>query len=131
MKWCTPHLSKLQNWSLTIRLYPVISWTLVGRQALLLYGDVMSIFYSPRQLGCFHNQVFPGIQESLKQWVTQAIDSEFVLSWLCLINVLLIDIINIYIKTLIILQLLNNSYIQLKMLLVGSVFMAYQPLLVI
>ena len=45
------HSPKLQHyWSLTIRLFSVISRTLIGG-VLLLCKDVVSVFYSPSRLG--------------------------------------------------------------------------------
>ena len=47
----TPHFPKLQHYrSLTIRLFSVISWTLVG-VVLLLCRDAVGVFYSPSRLG--------------------------------------------------------------------------------
>ena len=47
----TPHSPKFQlYWNLTIRLYSVISRTLIGRFLLLCRGAV-SVFYSPSRLG--------------------------------------------------------------------------------
>ena len=47
----TPHSPKLQHyWSLTIRLFSVISRTIVGG-ILLLCRDAVGVFYSPSWLG--------------------------------------------------------------------------------
>ena len=47
----TPHSPKLQrHWDLTIRLFSVISWTLVDGVLPLCRGAV-SVFYSPSRLG--------------------------------------------------------------------------------
>ena len=47
---CTPNSPKLQHyWSVTIRLFNVISRTLIGCvRVLLLYKDTVSVFFSPR-----------------------------------------------------------------------------------
>ena len=46
-----PHCPKLQHyWNLSIRLFRVISRTLVG-DALLLCRDAVSVFYSPNRQG--------------------------------------------------------------------------------
>ena len=50
MKGCL-HSPKPQHyWNLTIRLFSVISWTLVVG-VLLLWREAVSVFYSPSQLG--------------------------------------------------------------------------------
>ena len=48
----TPHSPKLQNWSLTIRLFSVICRTLVG-VAIHPCRDAVDILYSPSWLSCF------------------------------------------------------------------------------
>ena len=48
----TSHSPKLQDWSLTIKLFSVICRTLVGvGWILLLYRDVVGVFYSPSWQG--------------------------------------------------------------------------------
>ena len=52
---CTQHSPKLQlDWSLTIRLFIVISRTLTGEVVLPLCRDAVGIFYCSSQLGCTH-----------------------------------------------------------------------------
>ena len=47
----TPHSPKLQHyWNFTIRLFSVISWTLIGG-VLPLCREAISVFYSPSRLG--------------------------------------------------------------------------------
>ena len=48
----TPHSPKLQHcWNLTIRLFSVISRTLVVRGVLPLCREAVGVFYSPSRLG--------------------------------------------------------------------------------
>ena len=51
MKWYSVSLKSLHYWSLTIRLFNIISRTLVVREVLPLCRDAVCVFYSPSQLG--------------------------------------------------------------------------------
>ena len=55
----TPHSLKLQHyWNLTIRLFSVISWTLVGG-VLSLCWEAVSVFWSPSRLALIWRGSYP------------------------------------------------------------------------
>ena len=56
----TPHSLKLQDWSLTIRLFSIISRTLIREGSLShLCRDAVGVFYSPSWLGS--KEILPNI----------------------------------------------------------------------
>ena len=67
----TSHSPKLLHyWSLTIRLFNVISWTLVGG-ILALCRDTSTVFYSPSRLGW---RITEEKCHGRKQWVKMGVD---------------------------------------------------------
>ena len=48
----TPHSPNLQGWSLAIRLFYILSRSLVGGEVLPLWRKAVSVFFSSSQLDC-------------------------------------------------------------------------------
>ena len=91
MKGYTLHSPKLQNWSLTIKLFNFISRIFVGG-FLLLFRDAIDVFYSPAKFPGCHPQDYITIQReclsilSTAKYHSSAVSSTFQVSVIFLIK---------------------------------------------